>query len=103
MKVLWTETAVAHLIAIHEYIAKTSPVYAQLTVRRLWDRAGQLEQFPDSGRTVPESSHADLRELLEHPYRILYEHLADRVRILAIVHGRRGPGAIAEVESGRAT
>ena len=103
MKVFWTEIALTHLTAIHEFFANTSPVYAQLMVRRVWDRAGQLERFPQSGRAVPESSRGDVREVLEHPYRILYDVLADRVRILAVIHARSGPAAIEEAESGRAT
>jgi len=45
VKVVWTETAVKHLTAIHEYVAQTSPLYAELLVRRLWDRTGQLAAF----------------------------------------------------------
>ena len=45
MTVHWTNTAVAHLAAIYEYIARDSPNYAQRMVDRL--TAGQ--------RTVPDS------------------------------------------------
>jgi len=103
VKVFWTETALAQLIAAHEFIEKTSPVYAQLMVRRLWDRVGQLRHFPESGRAVPESSRGEIRELVEHPYRILYDIQPERIRVLAVIHGRRGPESISEAASGRAT
>jgi toxin ParE1/3/4 len=101
VKVVWTETAVAHLDTIYEFIAKTSPLYAHLMVRRLWDRTGQIEAFPESGRTVPEYHQQDVREFFESPYRIIYRVHENRVEILAVVHARRaGPGLEGE---GRAT
>jgi len=93
VKVVWTETAVAHLDSIYEFIAKTSPLYAHLMVRRLWDRTGQIEAFPESGRAVREYQQPDVREVLEPPYRIIYRVHAEHVEILALVHVRRaGPG-----------
>jgi toxin ParE1/3/4 len=103
VKVFWTETALAQLTAAHEFIERTSPGYAQLMVRRVWDRAGQLRDFPQSGRVISESSGREIRELLEQPYRILYDVQPDRVRVLAVIHARRGPEAISEAASGRAT
>jgi toxin ParE1/3/4 len=103
VKVVWTETAVAQLAAIHDYIAKTSPVYAQLMVRRIWERTGQLTQFPNSGRAVPEATTEGVRELLEPPYRIIHKVGSERLEILAVLHVRRGPGVLDEPGSGRAT
>jgi len=102
VKVEWTETAVAHLVAIHEHIARTSPVYAQLMVRRIWDRAGRLTPFPNAGRLVPEVG-TDVREVLEPPYRVIYHVGADQIEVLAIIHSRRGPAALEDVGPGRAT
>jgi len=102
VKVVWTESAVAHLVAIHEHIARTSPVYAQLMVRRIWERAGKLMPFPNAGRVVPEVG-TDVREVLEPPYRVLYRVGPDRLEILAVIHGRRGPGALEDAGAGRAT
>jgi plasmid stabilization system protein ParE len=39
------------------------------------------------GGKVPEYDADDVREVLEHPYRIIYQVLADQVDILAVVHG----------------
>ena len=103
MKVVWTETAVAHLAAIHDYIAKTSPVYAQLMVRRIWERAGQLIQFPNSGRAVPEATTEGVRDMLEPPYRIIHKVGPERLEIIAVIHVRRGPDALDDAGSGRAT
>ena len=87
MTVHWTNTAVEHLLAIHEFIARDSPAYARRMVDRLTERTRQLATFPLSGAVVPEYESPDVREILERPYRIIYRVTADRVDILAVVHG----------------
>ncbi|HKI01549.1 MAG TPA: type II toxin-antitoxin system RelE/ParE family toxin [Thermoanaerobaculia bacterium] len=87
MKVLWTENAISHLIAIYEYIARDSSFYAQRMVDRLTKRSRQLSDFPNSGRMVPEYSVADIREVVEKPYRLIYRVYPDRIEILAAIHG----------------
>jgi len=53
MKVHWTDTAEAHLDAIHDYIALNSPEYAKHIVDQLTRRSQQIGKFPFSGRRVP--------------------------------------------------
>ena len=72
MRVQWTHTAIAHLLAIYEHIARDAPLYAQCTVDRLTRRSEQIAMFPQSGRMVPEYGAPDIRELIERPYRIIY-------------------------------
>jgi plasmid stabilization system protein ParE len=55
VKVVWTETALGHLAAIHHYIAQNSAVYAERQIQRLLSRVPQIAEFPDSGRIVPEA------------------------------------------------
>lgn len=87
MTVHWTNTAVAHLVAIYEYIARDSANYAQRMVDRLTARSQQLATFPLSGARVPEYQENDIREVIERPYRIIYRVGEDRVEVLAVVHG----------------
>ena len=89
MKVYWTDQARNHLHAIHDYIALTSPDYARNTVDRLTRRSEQIGAFPHSGRIVPEFDIDPVREVLEGSYRIIYAVRAERVDILAIIHGAR--------------
>lgn len=56
---------------------------------RVTERLSQLEAFPDSGRIVPEFDDRVFRELVEGDYRIVYERFADRVEVIAVVHGSR--------------
>jgi plasmid stabilization system protein ParE len=53
MDVRWTETAVHHLTAIHDYIARDSPIYARRMVDRLTRRSVQIAEYPTSGESSP--------------------------------------------------
>jgi len=87
MNVHWTDTALAHLSDIHEFISRDSPTYAQRTVDRLTRRSEQIATFPLSGRTVPEAGLPQIREVIEGPYRIIYYIKPGQIDILAIIHG----------------
>jgi plasmid stabilization system protein ParE len=90
VKVVWTATAIGQLAAIREYISQTSPFYADRMVQRILDRAPQLAAFPDSGRMVPEVGRAEIREVIEGPYRVIYQKTAERLEVLSVIHGRQG-------------
>lgn len=81
MTVVWTETALEHIAGIKRYIAQTSQLYAELTVRRILGRGKQLDAFPESGRVVPEVGRPEIREVIEQPYRVMYRVLPDRVEV----------------------
>ena len=87
---VWAETALSHLAALHEYLALTSAFYAERMVQRILDRAPQLAAYPDSGRMVPEYDRPELREVLEGPYRVIYRRTTELVEVIAVVHARRG-------------
>lgn len=87
MKAEWTDAALEQLWAIHEYLAKSSPEYAQRVVDRLTRRTQQIKNFPLSGRVVPEFEAQQVREVIEGPYRIIYYIRPDRIDILAVIHG----------------
>jgi len=89
MKVRWTDTALAHLDAIHRYISQDSVEYALRMVDRLTRRSQQVASFPYSGRKVPECEMELLREVIEGPYRIIYYIKAQQVDVLAVIHGAR--------------
>lgn len=65
MKVLWTETALAQLLSIYDYLSQTSPHYALRVVDRLTKRSIQISGFPNSGRMVPEYELNEIREVIE--------------------------------------
>lgn len=85
----WTEHAVSQLGAVAEYIAVVSPIYADQTIDRIVMRLRQAQEFPESGRRVPEAPALDIRELIEFPYRIIYRVYQDTIEVLAVIHGRQ--------------
>ncbi len=87
MRVVWSATALAHLTAIYDYIAKDSPRYALRMVDRLTNRSEQVARFPESGEIVPEYMDSTLREVIEGSYRIIYRIEPNRVVIVSVVHG----------------
>ncbi|MCG3181372.1 MAG: hypothetical protein BIFFINMI_03759 [Phycisphaerae bacterium] len=89
MKIHWTQTAQAHLAAIHQYIAQDSPHYAGQMVDRLTRRSQQIGAFPQSGRKVPEYESDELREVVEGPYRIIYRITPGQLDVIAVIHGAR--------------
>jgi plasmid stabilization system protein ParE len=53
MTVHWTPTALAHLRAIRDYIARNSPGYATAVVDRITRRTQTLATLPLLGAEVP--------------------------------------------------
>ena len=68
--VRWTEQAVQDLRAIREFIERDSPRYGRLVAERLYDATSRIEEFPRSGRMVPELGREDVRELIVGDYRV---------------------------------
>ena len=77
------------LASITLYIGRTSPLHGERMVERILRRVDTLAEFPDIGLRASEAEDENVREVLEHPYRILYLAQPSRVDILAIVHGRQ--------------
>ena len=90
----WTEHAVTQLSALAEYISLDSPFYAERVVDRLVSRLEQARRHPESGRVVPEFGRADVRELVEPPYRLVYRVRPDAIEVLSILHGRQQVGDV---------
>jgi plasmid stabilization system protein ParE len=89
MSVEWAEEATAQLQAVRDYLARTSPGYAQVLAERIVQRTERLADQPLLGAEVPEYADESLRELLEHPYRILYRVAGDQVQVVAVIHASR--------------
>jgi toxin ParE1/3/4 len=91
VRVLWTGAAIAQLDLIHNYVAQTSPEYAQRIVDQLTNRSKQMADFPFSGRMVPEYELNVVRELIEGSYRIVYliKEEQEQIEVLAVIHTSR--------------
>ena len=73
--------------AIAEYIAKDSVDRAAIFVTRIFDISDRLQEFPLSGRVIPEIGDQSCREIIYGSYRIMYQVKANDVWITGVVHG----------------
>jgi len=89
MKLFWTETAKQDLIEIRQYISADNPTAAKRWIDRLRQRVRNSLHAPLAGRMVPELARADIRELIEGNYRIVYRVLDDRIVVLTVFEGHQ--------------
>ncbi len=89
MKILWTREALRQLTEIEDFIAKDSAERAAQFVDEMVAHAESLLPDPRIGRTVPEISNPDIRELLFKKYRIVYRVNKNTVEILTVFEGHR--------------
>ena len=89
MSVTWTETATTQLEAIRDYLSRSSPGYAQALAGRIVARTEALESQPLLGAEVPEYGDPDVREVFEHPYRILYRVEGQDAQVIGVIHSSR--------------
>lgn len=92
IKVVWTETAVKDLDDIIEYISIDSINNAIEQYEKIKKAAIELNDFPKSGRIVPELNEQNIikyRELIVSPWRIMYKQDRNIVYVMAIIDGRR--------------
>lgn len=85
----WTVQAVEDIEAICGFIAKDSILYACLFAKDILQAVRRLENFPESGRIVPELFNKNIREIIMGSYRIIYRIKYDTVEILTIYHSAR--------------
>lgn len=86
MRVVWADEAREQLASIHDFIKRDAPFYATQTIDRLTRRVEQLIDHPRSGRVVPNYDDESLRELIAHPYRLIYRIKPERIDIIAVFH-----------------
>lgn len=89
MKVYWTDEATRHLRELTAYIAKDSPQAARQVAAGLLKRSRSLAAPPLLGRKVPEYPDSVLREVLERPYRLIYQVTDRGIEIVTVMHYRQ--------------
>ena len=89
MKVAWAPLAIDRVAEIAAYIAQDNPPAAAKWIHKIFARVGQLPRFPASGRQLPETARADIRELTWGNYRIIYRVEAHQVCVLTVRHTKQ--------------
>jgi len=88
-KLVWSPEAVEDIESIASYISRDSEYYARTVVSRLVSSAESIPENPEMGRVVPEMGDVHYRERFVHKYRVLYRIEAERILIVAVIHGSR--------------
>jgi plasmid stabilization system protein ParE len=73
-ELIWSERAVLDVEHIYDYIANDSPMYARLTTESIIRSVERLQQFPVSGRGLPEFPELLYTEVIIGNYRVIYKH-----------------------------
>jgi toxin ParE1/3/4 len=84
--VTWSPRAVERVAEIAVWIAADNTHAAHELVENIFTAAERLQDFPESGRQVPEFGRPDLREIICRKYRIIYRIRGNRVAILTVRH-----------------
>jgi toxin ParE1/3/4 len=95
-KIIWTDSAVADLKEIVDYISRDNPAAAEKIGRGILGHVKILEMLPFIGPAYPRRSRGAIREIVAGNYRIFYEvtNQPKAVYVLRVWHGARGEPVI---------
>ncbi len=91
MKVRFTPSARTQFLSAIAYIRQDKPSAAIGFRDRTEKILRRLEDFPESGRIMPEFPELPYLEVIVSPYRFFYKIKADVVWIVAVRHGAQLP------------
>ena len=86
VEIEWSEIAKNDLKEIIEYISQDSPLYGEYTHDRILELVDNLETFPNLGRKIQEIKNLNIREIIFHNYRIIYQKIDNKIEIITIIH-----------------
>ncbi len=89
MKIIWSPLALERVSEISDYIAEDDVKAARMFVIDLFGVVERLENFPNSGRVVPEVKRPNIREIIFKNYRVIYRVERKQVSILTVRHGKQ--------------
>jgi len=91
VKIRFTPSARAQLLSGLEYIRQDSPTAALNFRNKVEQVLRRLEDFPDSGRSIPEYPDFPHREEIIRPYRFFYRVVGKTIWVVAVWHSAQEP------------
>lgn len=91
-QVVWATAAENDLREIIGFISVESPANALKILKKITGKASNLYTLPERGRIVPELQGqviSQYRELIVHPWRLIYRIAEHQVYVLAVIDSRR--------------
>ncbi len=89
MNIVWSTEARKALRSIHKFIAQDSEFYATRMVSHIVERVEAAARSPTQGHPVHEYPEANLKEVHESPYRIIYSYTPHELKVVTVVHFRQ--------------
>jgi plasmid stabilization system protein ParE len=86
VSIVWSSEARKALRSIRKFIAQDSEFYAARMVARIVERVERAAESPAQGHPVHEYPEANLKEVHESPYRIIYAFTDEELHVVTIVH-----------------
>ncbi|MBI5605666.1 MAG: type II toxin-antitoxin system RelE/ParE family toxin [Deltaproteobacteria bacterium] len=91
MKVRFTPSARTQFFSALSYIQRDKPTAAVSFRDRAERILRRLEDFPESGRIIPEFPELPYREVIISPHRFFYKIKTEVIWIVAVWHGAQLP------------
>lgn len=85
---LWTTSARADLVRLHEFLEPVNPTAAARAVRRLVAAVKRIPERPRLGLRLREFGDREVRRILVGDYEVRYELTARDVFVLRLFHAR---------------
>jgi len=89
MRDVWSESSLARCAAIRDSFSRSGSAYAATMLEKIVRRVESLKDSPFIGAEVPEYEDPSIREVYEHPYRILYRVIDQQIHIIGVIHSSR--------------
>lgn len=88
-QIIWAPSALKDIESIARFIERDSIDQSSLFVTRIIEMTDRLDDFPQSGRVIPEINDDHCREIIYGAYRIMYRITKDEIWITGVIHGAR--------------
>ena len=98
MKIVFTPSARDQFLRALAYIRRDKPSAAVSFRHQAEQTLARLQDYPESGRTLPEFPDTHYREVIVPPYRFFYRVRGAVVWVVAVWHGAQLPGEPTEPE-----
>jgi toxin ParE1/3/4 len=100
LKIIFTPTARNQFLDAIAYIRRENPSAAASFRQKAEDVLLRLQNFPESGRVLPEFPDLPFREVVVSPYRFFYRIKEKTLWIIAVWHGAQLPNEPKNVPKG---
>ena len=94
----YSQTAMNDLERIRHFLSEPSTAYAGRIVKELKEAIALLKTYPEMGWQVFTSIHPNLRQVLFHSYRIVYQFQEGVVTVVTISYQTRPPENIPQLK-----